>query len=294
MDIEKLIERIVDLKEDISALKQIEKEILKKYSFGNIHYSLLFDAFLSDPVEYFSRKVGLEKNTSLPKLTKAIKNDTNKQRILSTSISSQLRNLYEAWVFGGILKNLASSIIEPRDLFGTLKLNGITSSSSASIIAGIESKNKLAIFLDTPLPPKDYVSGEKYRSRPDLGIYLVKSFEGAQRDKFSPTSNYLQLIALIECKESTVWPWTKKKIINPLNPIPEKIEVSHLEMLMYYEKLYTPPLFFLLSRVQTPKKALNTIKETNIRFFDSIGYNETVLEKVSDEIRSIVNNKNAL
>ena len=98
---------------------------------------------------------------------------------------------------------------------------------------------------------------------------------------YLPSNESLQLLALIECKESKVWPWTKKKIYDPYQTIKEKIEVTHLEMLLLYEQLYQSPALFLVSKERTPKKAVDIIQKTKIVLLDEVGFDREYLEMIS-------------
>jgi len=282
---EKILARIKDLEKGVDSLRKIENKAIRKYGLNAIRHTKLFDDFLSDPISYFGKKKGVEYYTTVGELKKRLETDSRYQKIISTSISAQLRNLYEAWVFMGILQNLACTIVEPRDLTKTLVLRPITISNSATVVAEIENGLYLAFFLDTPLPYKNTRRGQKYRSRPDIGIYLLESMQKPQEHLYLPTSSRLKLLALVECKESIVWPWTKKKIIDPFHESKEKIEVSHLQMLLFYEKLYAPPLLSLVSRQRTPYRAHKVLSETGIVVYDAVGFNEEVLKKLASRIK---------
>lgn len=285
LKLEKILVKIKDLVKGIESLRKIENKAIKKYGLYAIRHTKQFDDLLSDPIAYFAKKTGLECCTTVEELRKRLETDIRYQRIVSTSIGAQLRNLYEAWVFMGILQNLACTIVEPRDLTKTLVLRPITISNSATVVAEIKNGMYLAFFLDTPLPYQNTRIGQKYRSRPDIGIYLLESMQNPQEHCYIPTSSRLKLLALVECKESTVWPWTKKKIIDPFNESKEKIEVTHLQMLLFYEKLYSPPLLFLVSRKRTPERAHKVLSESDIEVYDEVGFNEEVLKKLASRIR---------
>lgn len=288
---EKLFQRINDLINSIEALKKMESKIVKKYKFHAIQHTRKLDELLNDPINYFAKKTGLKFCSNIEDLQSRLALDTRYQRIVSTSVSAQLRNVYEAWVFMGILQNFLCTNIEPANLTNTLVLRSMTISNSATIVAEIENGIHLAFFLDTPLPYQHTKIDQKYRSRPDIGIYLLDSLQNPQAHHYIPTSSHFKLLALVECKESTVWPWTKKTIIDPFNETKTKIEVNHLQMLLFYEKLYSPPLLFLISRKKTPIRALEILSESNIKVYDNVGFNEQTLKNLSYQIQKEINIK---
>lgn len=282
--VERILSRVRDIEKCVESLRKIERKAMRKFGFNEIRHTKRFNDFLIEPIAYFGKKAGIESNATVDGLKIRLETDNHLQRIVSTSIGAQLRNLYEAWVSIGLLYYIARNIVEPRNLLFSLTLRPITVSKSATVVAEIENGMYLAFFLDTPLPYNNTKRGQEYRSRPDIGIYLLKSMDRVQEHLYLPTSNRLKLLALVECKESTIWPSTKKKILDPYQKSRDKIEVSHLQMLLLYEELYAPPLFFLVSRERTPDRAHEVLSKTGIHVYDEVGFDEKILKKMASQI----------
>ena len=68
------------------------------------------------------------------------------------AISAQMRNIFEAWTFLGILYHLADTIVEPKNLTSSLYLGNLTVRKSATVVAAREDGQEFAFFLDTALP----------------------------------------------------------------------------------------------------------------------------------------------
>ncbi len=265
-----------DVLQSLAIYLELEKIIQTKFSISTIYHSKLFSKFILSPIEYLAEKIEC-KSASIKHIQKEITVNKKSLRVLNTSLSAQLRNIYEAWVFLGLLYSLADEMIYPNNLLQSLELHR-SNSADPTVVINLNNNKRLALFLDTPLPYNNSPNKQQPRSRPDIGIYLLRQ----PKANFSLFKN-LKLIALIECKESIIWPWTKKIIYNPFNQM-EKVEVTHLQMLLTYEKLYTPPLLFLISRMKTPAKALTILNSTKIHVLDSVGFNFNSLLEISEKI----------
>jgi hypothetical protein len=282
---------IQGLLEGIRYLAKIEDCLIRKFSLETIVHSPKLTKLLENPGSYLAMKVGLPMDTSIEELTEKTEHELMSRRVLITTIGANLRSIYQIWVLIGLLMKLGTSLVYPTD--SRLLLGVRASSGKKGPVAIIQTRkqNKIAFFLDTVIPSSKSSQAPARRLRPDIVLLVLERVTDNVYDMLSDTClGAADILAVIECKESKSWPWTKKQIYDPFSNKPRKIDVTHLQMVKYYSMIYNARAFFVISRLDSPKRALDFLSTEKITILDKVGFDVGKLQPAVQRIKEAISN----
>jgi len=276
---------ISGLKTAIEELKKIESTFKEQYSINSIRYSPKLVSISQNPLEYLGEKLEIPSCTSVDQLKSKVKGNRRLKSVLTTTISANIRSIYEAWVLLSLMVEMDGKITYPTNGKLYLTQNSDLKNDYVAIME-MDGNQKIAFFLEGTISSKNNVNPHSGGLRPDIVLVrLEKDLYGSGDLQYDISFSFEDILSIIECKESTSWPWTTKRIYNPLKDTREKIKVTHLEMLKYYSEIFEPSHFFVVSKLSSPARAVNEISNEDIKLLDEVNFNRNRLSDLVKEIK---------
>jgi len=223
--IHRFLDELVEARAWIKMFQSIVRKAVVAVNAKNVLLPKEFRSFVADPLHHLSKKLfnyayefargKLDEESFLRVAEAAVR----------TSLRSNLRSLYENWVFLALVYELGTMynarIVFPEHMHILLERSGRQRSGGIppNLILALEGKGYLSFFLEAPRPigwgdTKDLAKSWKFyvALRPDLLVY-----GGRIVDIVVPRGDppILQPTAIIECKELEDWYLRTREVRGP-------------------------------------------------------------------------------
>jgi len=209
-------EEVAEVLRDIEILRGVLSEAVLRLGAAGWSVSKEFGSFLSDPRRHLRKKLVMYMSR-LIRGTMGFEEYLDKARAaVTTSLRTNMRTLYQSWVFASILLNLGklgARLIYPEHGFIPLERSGKqrTGTIPPNVVISVDGFGELSFFIEAPRPVgwEDTEDLKKawslYTSlRPDIMVY-----GGMKLNIFDPGQGAWPPIVrpsvIVECKELSDW-----------------------------------------------------------------------------------------
>ncbi len=218
-------EPIEEANQWIKVFQRVLKETSNKYGFVNVLFSREFGSFIKNPRQHLKKKLFIYTHDLLRGRLKPEEYGPKAAAALRTSLKTNLRTLYQNWVFLGIIYHLhrdGALVIYPEhhvlslERSGKQKLRWIP----PNLVIDIPGKGSLSFFLEAPRPlawedTSDLKESWKLYTalRPDMMIYGGRVMDILDTNSNPPVK---KPDLIIECKELIDWYVRVRDVRGPL------------------------------------------------------------------------------
>jgi len=209
-------EEVAEVLRDIEILRRVLSEAVLRLGATGWSVSKEFSSFLSDPRRHLRKKLVMYMSR-LVRGTMGFEEYLDKARAaVTTSLRTNMRTLYQSWVFASILLNLGklgARLVYPEHGFIPLERSGKqrTGTIPPNVVVSVDGFGELSFFIEAPRPvgwgdTEDLKKAwSLYTSlRPDIMVY-----GGMKLNIFDPSQGTWPPIVrpsvIVECKELSDW-----------------------------------------------------------------------------------------
>lgn len=218
-------EPIEEAMEWIKAFLKLLRKTSSKYGFVNVLFSREFGSFIKNPYQHLKKKLFIYTHDLLRGRLRPEEYGPRAAAALRTSLKTNLRTLYQNWVFLGIIHHLYTdgvAVVYPEhhvlslERSGKQKLRWIP----PNLVVDIPGKGSLSFFLEAPRPlawedTSDLRESWKLYTalRPDMMVYGGRVMDILDINSNPPVK---KPDLIIECKELIDWYARVRDVRGPL------------------------------------------------------------------------------
>lgn len=218
-------EPITEARNWIKVFKNLLNEVSRKYGFVGVLFSREFGSFIEDPYNHLRKKLFIYTHDLLRGRLKPEDYGPKAIAALRTSLKTNLRTLYQNWVFLGIVDNLYRDgvhVLFPEHNVLSLERSGKQKLKwiPPNFVVDIPGKGSLSFFIEAPRPlawedTSDLRESWKLYTalRPDMMVYGGKVMDILDRNSNPPVK---KPDLIIECKELIDWYVRVRDVRGPL------------------------------------------------------------------------------
>lgn len=216
---------LIEAKMWIDIFKKLIEEVSKLYGFTNVLFSREFGSFVKDPKLHLRKKLFIYTHDLLRGRLRPEEYGPRAVAALRTSLRTNLRTLYQNWVFMGIIYNLYCEdihVIYPEHGVLSLERSGKQRLRwiPPNLVIDIPGTGSLSFFIEVPRPLAWEDSSDLRESwklytalRPDIMVYGGRVMDIVDTRSNPPIK---KPDVIIECKELIDWYVRVRDVRGPL------------------------------------------------------------------------------